>query len=360
MEPTLLALAGAGVIGGLAALGRGFLGYRAAAGLSDTSPSRIASAAVGEVLVTGTVETAEVSLVSPLQSVPCVYYRATIDDRADSASGEAFNEARAVGFTVRDETGSLRVFPRDARFDVPDRFSDETGTFGEEPPGLRLRTGSAFGPGADRDAQVAALLSVRPAGRGLPESDGAKSGATGLSFGIGAGRRSRRYREARIEPGETVTVLGRALPFDQLDDPSGADAFDAGALLADDPEVAADLAAARAAGRLETDPAEAWGNAAIPGFGIGRPVSAPELDPAATAPPLADAETATRYERTFTIAPDALVLAASGEVPLRISLGSPAAAAGRHRQAFVVGLLGAVVAIVSAMALAVMVGGAAG
>jgi hypothetical protein len=41
-----------------------------------------------------------------------------------------------------------------------------------------------------------------------------------------------------------------------------------------------------------------------------------------------------------------------------VSLGSPAAAAGRHRQAFIVGLLGAVVAIGSAMALAMMLGGA--
>lgn len=357
MEPTLLALAGAGVVGGLAALGRGFVGYRAATGISDTSPSRIASAAVGELLVTGVVEAAELTLISPLQSTPCVYYRATIDDRGEGATGEAFREARAVGFTISDETGSLRVFPRGARFDVPLRFSEETGTFGEEPPGLRMRTGSAFGPGADREAQIAALLSVRPAGRGMPESGGTTSGGAIFSFGSGPGRRSRRYREARIEPGDVVTVLGRAMPFDQLDDPSGADAFDAGSLLANDPEIDADLAAARAAGLLESDPAEAWGNAAIPGFGIGRPVTEPELDPAATVPALADTETATRYERTFTIAPDTLVLAASSEVPLLVSLGSPAAAAGRHRESFIVGLFGAVVAIGCAMALAMMIGG---
>lgn len=359
MDPTLLALAGAGVVGGVAALGRGFAGYRAATGISDTSPSRIASAAVGELLVTGVVETAELTLVSPLQSAPCVYYRATIDDNDDGAVHDAFREERAVGFTIRDETGSLRVFPRGARFDVPARFSDETGTFGEEPPGLRLRTGSAYGPGADRDAQIAALLSVRPAGHGLPASSGSMSGGIGLSFGLsGSRRRSRRYREARIEPGELVTVLGRAMPFDQLDDPSGADAYDAGSLLANDPEIVADLAAARAAGELETDPADAWGNAAIPGFGIGRPVTEPELHPDASAPSLADTETASRYEQTFTIPPDTLVLAASSEVPLLVSLGSPAAAAGRHRQAFIVGLLGAVVAIGSAMALAMMLSGA--
>lgn len=64
------------------------------------------------------------------------------------------------------------------------------------------------------------------------------------------------------------------------------------------------------------------GNAAIPGFGIGRPVRPPELDPGA--------------------AP-----------PLLISLGAPAAAVNREEERFVVGLLGAVLAIGSAVILAV-------
>jgi hypothetical protein len=351
VEPALLAIAGVGVVGGLAALGRGFAGYRAAAGLSDTSPSRIASAAVGEVLVTGVVDAAELTLVSPLQSAPCVYYRATIEEADDGATQAGFSEERAVGFSVRDDSGSLRIFPRGARFDVPARFAEGTGAFGETPPGLRLRTGSAFGPGADRHAQIAALLTVQPAGSG--SLDG---GATSF-LGAGGQRRSRRYREARIEPGETVTVLGRAMPFDQLGDASDADSFGGGDAVLADPEIAADLAAARAAGLLETNAEEAWGNAAIPGFGIGRPVREPELDSAATVPDLADAATATRYERTFAIAPDALVVVASMEVPLVISLGSPAVAADRNRRALTVGLLGAIIAIGSAMALAFLLGG---
>ena len=76
--------------------------------------------------------------------------------------------------------------------------------------------------------------------------------------------------------------------------------------LIDDPEIAADLAEARADGTLVDDPAEAWGNAAIPGFGIGRPVVAPVIDPAANTLPLADAEAAARAERTFRIAPETL------------------------------------------------------
>src|SRR6185295_5264553 len=98
------------------------------------------------------------------------------------------------------------------------------------------------------------------------------------------------YQEARIEPGQVITVVGRALPFRDLADPTEADhaeldtltgAVDAnhvpdlGAL--EDPEVAASYARAREEGILLTNPADAWGNAAIEGFGIGRPVRAPDL-----------------------------------------------------------------------------------
>ena len=59
MDPHLLVLAGGGVVGGLVLLGRGFGGYRDAARIADTSPSRIASTAVGEVLVTGPYRSAD-------------------------------------------------------------------------------------------------------------------------------------------------------------------------------------------------------------------------------------------------------------------------------------------------------------
>lgn len=359
MDPQLLALAGGGLIGGMVLLLRGFAGYREAARIADTSPSRIASIAVGEVLVSGIVEAAELSLVSPLQSAPCVFYRARIDETGDDDASAVFREEGAVGFRVRDESGDLRVFPRAARFDVPARFAERTGALGEMPSGLRIRSGPAFGPGEDREAQIAALLTVKPAGSGLP-GDGGGRWQGFASAHLGGARHNRSYTEARIEPGEVVTIIGRAMPFDQLDDPDTADVHGGGLSLADDPEIAADLAAARAAGTLASDPEEAWGNAAIPGFGIGRPVREPELDVAATDPPLATAEDAARFKRTFEIAPEALILAASPDVPLIIALGSPSVAAGRQERQFLVGLLGAVVAIGSAMALALMLGGGLG
>lgn len=359
MDPQLLALAGGGLIGGMVLLLRGFAGYREAARIADTSPSRIASIAVGEVLVSGIVEAAELSLVSPLQSAPCVFYRARIDETGDDDASAVFREEGAVGFRVRDESGELRVFPRAARFDVPARFAERTGALGEMPSGLRIRSGPAFGPGEDREAQIAALLTVKPAGSGLP-GDGGGRWQGFASAHLGGARHNRSYTEARIEPGEVVTIIGRAMPFDQLDDPDTADVHGGGLSLADDPEIAADLAAARAAGTLASDPEEAWGNAAIPGFGIGRPVREPELDVAATDPQLATAEDAARFKRTFEIAPEALILAASPDVPLIIALGSPSVAAGRQERQFLVGLLGAVVAIGSAMALALMLGGGLG
>ncbi len=350
----MLVVAGGGVVGGLVLLGRGFGGYRDAARISDTSPSRISSIAVGEVLVSGVVEPAELTLVSPLQSATCVFYRSRIESGGDEGSTE-FREEAAVGFRVRDDSGFLRVFPRGARFDVPPRFDEATGALGSSPAGLRLRSGAAYGPGEDREAQIAALLTVRPAGSGLPGDDGRPGGGFG-SGSLGRGSSSRHYREARIEPGDVVTVIGRALPFDQLDDPDAADVLSAGSPSTDDSEVAADLAEAREAGML-LDPEDAWGNAAIPGFGIGRPVRVPDLDEAATDPPLATEDDAARYRRTFEIAPDALILAAAPDAPLTIAIGAPSVAAGRREREFLVGLLGAVVAIASAMALAVMLSG---
>jgi hypothetical protein len=147
------------------------------------------------------------------------------------------------------------------------------------------------------------------------------------------------------------------MPFADLADPAVADVALGGELAADDPEVAADVAEARAAGLLADDPEEAWGNAAIPGFGIGRPVREPELHPDATRPTLAEPDAAARAERRFTIAPETLVVAGAPDVPLLIVHGIPGAATARHQDRFVLGLFGAVLAIASAMALAVMIGG---
>jgi hypothetical protein len=75
---------------------------------------------------------------------------------------------------------------------------------------------------------------------------------------------------------------------------------------------------------------------------------------------LADGEDAARAEGTFTIAAETLVVAAATDVPLLIAYGIPGAAVERHENRFILGLLGAVIAIASAVAFAVMLGGGFG
>ena len=81
--PALVIVAAvAGISGGLFLLVRGLGAYRAGEAVRGTGTSRIASLAAGEVRLVGTIEPGPVTLVSPLQSVPCVYYHARIlEDR---------------------------------------------------------------------------------------------------------------------------------------------------------------------------------------------------------------------------------------------------------------------------------------
>ena len=348
--PEYALLAVGGIVVGLGLLVRGFVSYGTATRIADMSVSRITSVAVGEAAISGVVEPAEVTLVSPLQSERCVYYRAEIDESRGDNEAKVLDDERAVGFRVRDPSGDVRIFPRAARFDVPFRFDERTDAFGDQPAGLRLRRGPGYAAAeSTREQQIADLLTVRPA---APADDWGPDevggGVLRVGFGSASGRRTRRYREARIEPGDVVTVIGRVVPFDQLPDPDAADHLDSPlgpTASLRDPEIAADIAAARAAGVLAETPEAAWGNAAIPGFGIGRPVRPAELDPRAIGTPLATADEAARASRTFDIEPHALVFAVGPDVPLVIAIGAPAAASARHERQFLIGLLGAVLAI---------------
>jgi hypothetical protein len=336
----LIAPAAAGVAAGLFLLWRGFAGYRTATRIGDIATSRISALAAGEVRITGEVEPAETLLTSMLQSVPCVYYRSTVKSRNDDSQRTIHDEERAVGFRIRDDSGEVRIFPRNAVWDVPPRFDDRSTSADGLPAGLRLRNGSPYQLASpDREAQIADLLTPdAPLDAGSP---------------LYASGSNRQYVETRIEPGDRVTIVGRALPFGHLSDPSEADTAGGAVLHATDSEVAMDIAEAREAGILLGDPALAWGNAAIPGFGIGAPVRSPVLDPAASMPVLAPPEAAARISRTFDIAPEQLVVAAGADMPLLIAFGVPSAAAARHHDTFLVGLLGAVLAIGSAVVLAV-------
>ena len=342
----LLVGCGAGIAGGLWLLVQGVRSYRRATTVADVATSRIASLAMGEVRVSGRVEAAELTLVSPLQSHACVYYRAAVTASQGRTSQTLLREERAVGFRVRDDSGAIRVFPRGAGWDVPDAFDGRDGLAGDAPPDLDLRAGPAYQVGHEDDSElVAQLLTVH---REPSEVDGLR--------GLGWSGGHRHYQEARIDVGDVVTIVGTALPFDQLPNPTDA-IFGAGAAggplaATDDPAIAADLAAATAAGELETDPEKAWGNAAIEGFGIGQPVRAPTLDPAANPEPVVDAATASQFRATFHIAPDEPVIAAGPGAPLLVALGAPGQAVARGRNRFALGLAGAALTIVSMVVLA--------
>src|SRR5438445_529202 len=132
-------------------------GYRRAAMISDVSSSRIASLAVGEVRVSGVVEAAELSLVSPLQSASCVYYRGRITETRNRDRHTLFNEERAVGFRVRDTTGTVRIFPRGARWDVRWRPDEHDGALATG-AGLLHRTGTARAPPLVAGATAAPIV----------------------------------------------------------------------------------------------------------------------------------------------------------------------------------------------------------
>ena len=342
-----------GIAGGLVLMVRGMNDYRSSLRVADTSTSSIASIAAGEVRISGTIEMAETTLVSPIERVPCVYFRTTVEEsRTPLSSSHRSTDERSIGFRVRDATGSIRVFPHGARFDAP-----------EKPPSFEAFRGADPAPA---DAAQDGATAVDPEGPGALEN--AVEDATVITPHIEPDAwtmtpgmdGSQRYHEIRLEIGDPVTIVGRALPFGDLPDPTAADAGSGSDPVLDDPEIAADIAAATATGSLADDPAAAWGNAAIEGFGIGHPVSAPVIDPAAHPLPIAPASEAIRAESRFAIAPDALVLAASAEVPLLIAYGSPGEVVRRSQSRFFVGLLGAVVAIASAMVLAIILGGGVG
>ena len=72
---------------GLVLLGRGLVDYRSTIRVGDTSTSTISGLAAGEARISGVIEVAEMTLVSLLQSAPCVYYRSTIAPGGEIVAG---------------------------------------------------------------------------------------------------------------------------------------------------------------------------------------------------------------------------------------------------------------------------------
>jgi hypothetical protein len=121
-----------------------------------------------------------------------------------------------------------------------------------------------------------------------------------------------------------------------------------------DRAIADDIARARADGSLADSAESAWGNAAIPGFGIGRPTRAPDLDPAVQSVEVADPAEHEAAMEQHRIRDDALVLAHGQSGTFAVYRGDVAAATGYHDPAFILGLVGIAMSIFCATALGVM------
>ncbi len=347
LPPQLFVVGVAGLTGGCLIFARGLAGYRRAAVVSSIATSTSDSLAAGEVRLTGTIEPLAQTLVSALQSEPCVWYHSTVTEH-DRNEVTILDEQRSVEFLLRDETGTVRIVPRGARWEVPLSFDASTSLLGGAPVDLRRRVGpaSAAVPDSDREAAILELLTVHPVEHSDPNF-----GELGVRSLMGGG--TRHYHEARLEVGQQITVIGHAVPYGDLDGDPGAiiEGF------AVDEAIAADLHEAREAGLLADSAEEAWGNAAIPGFGIGRPVTPPHLDTGANSLPPADPRQAERADRLFDVPPETLVVARGPATPLIVYLGPPTEAVARDQWAFYRGLAGAGLATASAIALAAMING---
>ena len=354
----VLFIVAAGLIGGIVLFARGLIAYRRDRLISSVATSSLDGIAAGEVRVSGVVEAIDGTLISPLQSRPCVWYRARVETTGDN-SRVLLDEEQSREFRIKDEAGEIRVVPRGARWEIGMAFDERTSWSGAEPTGLKRRTGAAYAAALERDPEqmteleretaAQALLTVqRPAAL---DDDWDQGGGSFLDSTRSEGRR---YREARLEPGQTVTILGQAWPWGEVQE----------VVLAWNPsdnverDIAGDLALAREMGTLAGSPEEAWGNAAIPGFGIGSPTAMPELDPEVQPPdvpedPSVHEDALAKYD----IPDEELVLSRGLKGGMAVYVGTPQRATQHHDQAFLLGVVGAVMAALCAFGLGAMLTG---
>ncbi len=355
-----LLLVAAGLVGGIVLFVRGLVAYRRDRLISSVATSSLDGIAAGEVRVTGLVEPIEQTLISPLQSKPCVWYRARVETTGDN-SRVLLDEEKSQEFRIRNESGEIRVVPRGARWEIGTAYDESTSMFGDEPPGLDRRRGAVYASVLQRDPEHMTDIERETAAQALltvqqPEPSSWDAGDPSVvDFGAPLGKETgRRYREARLEPGQTITVLGQAWPWGEVCE----------VLLTWTPssnveaDMAGDLAYAREMGILAASPEEAWGNAAIPGFGIGQPTAAPELDPRANAPEVPEDESIHRDAlEKYDIPDEELVLSRGLKGGLAIYAGNPAEATQHHDFDFMLGVIGAVMAALCAFGLGALLTG---
>jgi hypothetical protein len=102
LSPPALFLVLAGFVGGIVLFLRGLVAYRRDRLISSVATSSLEAIAAGEVRVSGVVEAIHSTLISPLQSKPCVWYRARVEESGGDDRRVLLNEERATQFRIRD------------------------------------------------------------------------------------------------------------------------------------------------------------------------------------------------------------------------------------------------------------------
>ena len=230
------------------------------------------------------------TLVSLLQSVPCVYYRATIGnggERAGPRSGLHRGALDRVPRPRRDGQHAGLPARGAVRRAGPLRGRDRHGRATSRPGSTSAAAGRPSWPRSTARVAVAELLRVHEPGRPAPVAGlrDRRRPAVVSREPAGAGRpgHDRRAGAAVLRPGRSRSA------------PTSGPAAD---LAGDDPEIAADLAAARAAGTLADDPARGLGQRRDPGLRDRAPGrGAGDRSRGATALPLATADEAARDRR---------------------------------------------------------------
>ena len=219
----VLGLAIMGLIGGIVLFARGLVAYRRDRLISAVATSSLDGLAAGEVRVSGLVQAIDQLLISPLQSRPCVWYRARIESTDDDRR-VLLDEERAVHFRITDGRGQIRVVPGGARWEIGAAFDESTSLTGDEPPGLDRRRGAGYGmvvpedpdamTEAQRQAAIEALLTVSRRRRRWTRAGARRRG----SLLEAPWRRAADGVTERLalEVGETVTIIGQALPWSDV------------------------------------------------------------------------------------------------------------------------------------------------
>ncbi|MFI5261838.1 MAG: hypothetical protein ACHQZR_04730, partial [Candidatus Limnocylindrales bacterium] len=189
LELAVGALVGLGAGGWL--LVRGLVGWRDIEAVEDIATSSISSLAAGEVRLAGTVQPLAMTLRSPLQSISCLYYRARVREQEGRDERRTiFAAERAVGFTLTDGSGTIRILPRGATWRVPPVWQDSSGLLdGSDPVGLDVSGGSAIDLALTPEQQAQALLTVQAPPPAADEvlTSGGGGGPAALAQQQGAG-----------------------------------------------------------------------------------------------------------------------------------------------------------------------------